>query len=247
MAHTMQTNQPGERACNAAQTIKNSAQRSVWSQSARLLAVAVVGGLVCAGSLHMLGGQASTPAFAQATGPARLPNTIAIVNLQTLMGGLKELEDLNKELDPTRAAYKAQLDELDTRIKALEVELKDNIAADKSLNRTEKALQFSELRNVKEFREKSFLDLMDARNGEILQKVYVKLLPSISAYAKREGIDLVLLDDRGIPVPPTATASQINNIILSKRILHADDKLDITQALITVINNEYATGTAGTP
>ena len=204
----------------------------------RLLVLGVVGGVVCAGSLQVLTGGAAPFAFAQGT-TARPSAVVAVVNLQVLMEGLTELNDLNKELDPTRSMYRGQLDELETRIKALDLELKENITADQVMLRAEKRLQLNELANVRKFREESFLELMDARNGEILRKVYVKILPSISSYAKREGIDLVLLDDRGIPVPDGSRASQINNIILSKRILHADEKIDITQSLITSINNEY--------
>jgi Skp family chaperone for outer membrane proteins len=212
----------------------------------RLLTLAVVGGVVCAGSLHVLSGGATPLAFGQAAA-TRTPTVAAVVNLQVLLEGLRELSDKNKELDPTRSGYRAQLDELDTRIKALEVELKDNVSPDQAMLRAEKSLQLAELRNVREFREKSFIDLMDARNGDILRRIYIKTLPQIATYAKLNGIDLVLLDDRGIPVPERANQSQINNVILSKRVLHASEAIDITQQLITYVNNEYGAAPAAAP
>ena len=213
----------------------------------RLLVLGVVGGGVCAGTLHVLSGGATPLAFGQAAAPARVPSVVAVVNLQVLLEGLRELADKNKELDPTRTGYRAKLDELDARIKALDAELKDNIPADQAMLRAEKSVQLSELRNVREFREKAFIDLMDARNGDILRKMYLKTMPQIGAYAKLNGIDLVLLDDRGIPVPERASQSQINNVILSKRVLHASEGIDITQQLVTFINNDYGAAPAAAP
>lgn len=209
----------------------------------RLLVLGVVGGAMCAGSLHVLSGNAATMAFAQgAPAVARKPSVVAVVNMKDLLDGVQEFKDLNAALDPTRTGYKAQLDELETRIKALEVEIKDNLSPEQAMLKAEKQLQLAELRNVRDYREKSFVELMDIRNGEILRKMYLKVSTAISAYAKREGIDLVLLDDRGIPVPERANQSQINNIILSKRVLHADDAINITPALVTFVNNEYGAG-----
>ena len=50
----------------------------------------------------------------------------------------------------------------------------------------------------------------------------------------------MLLDDRPIQMPETGSVKDYNDVIQRKRVLFAREGMDITDQLITVMNNEYA-------
>ncbi|MFN7337767.1 MAG: hypothetical protein ACK5SZ_01320, partial [bacterium] len=52
----------------------------------------------------------------------------------------------------------------------------------------------------------------------------------------------VLFDDRSISFSKRAGVKEVNETIANKRILYANSGLDITQAVLTAMNNEYAAG-----
>ena len=68
---------------------------------------------------------------------------------------------------------------------------------------------------------------------------------AVAALAKKDGFDLILLDDRSINVPDDASYAEVNNTILNKRVLFASDTIDLTQRLITMMNNDFSAGVGG--
>ena len=76
-------------------------------------------------------------------------------------------------------------------------------------------------------------------NSQIIRELYAKVNKTIEEFAKREGYSMVLLDDRGIELTQQMTSNEVNQVILSKRILFADGSLDLTERIATVMNNEY--------
>jgi len=197
------------------------------------LALATVGGFAISKSV-------ATPprAFAPAA-----PANIALVDLAKLMNGLEELKTRNSELGTRKDGLQKQLTDLSEQMKSIDNELKNVIPMEKVKERTQKLADRFELEALYEARGKAYQRLIDLDNGEIIRDLYTKVETTIQAFSRRENFDLVLLDDRAIQLPASrATLKEYNQIIESKRILFAADSLDITDRLMTIMNNEYKAG-----
>lgn len=170
------------------------------------------------------------------------PSVVALVDLEKLMNGLAELDARNADLNARKEKLQAQLNDIKKQIDAIDNDLKNNIAESDVKARTEKYAQKFELDALYEARGKAFQRLIDLENGDIIRALYEKASMSINAFAQKNGIDLVMLDDRAISFPKRASVKEVNSIIESKRILAANDALDITERVLTMMNNEYKAG-----
>lgn len=205
-----------------------------WGRS--MLGAAVIAlGLVGATSVY-------TRAQGGAPQASAAPTRVALVDLERLMAGLNELKERNKVADATREGYFQELKKIQEEIKTMEIDLKDNIPRDATQERMNKRADLLEKRQLLEFRTKRYDTLWDQQLGVIIRDLYGKTTRQIDAFAKREGFDLVLLDDRAIKLPDEAGMKDVNSLILNKRVLFASDALDITDRLVQVMNNEFAAG-----
>lgn len=192
---------------------------------------------VIATGLAMMG-VSELRASGTATLVAPAKTSIALVNLETLMTKLDETKSLNDELKSTFEARKKELDELVKKAEALQKE-RDMLPAE-SKERRQKAAEAAEASKLIAARRDIFQALIDMDNGELVRGMYAKILAAIDSFAKKEGIDMVLLDDRGINLPTQGTQNQVNAAIQAKRILFATDTLDITNRVATIMNAEYS-------
>jgi Skp family chaperone for outer membrane proteins len=68
--------------------------------------------------------------------------------------------------------------------------------------------------------------------------------------AEQQGYDVVLADDRSTVIPEkdekgnklVLTGAEVSNFVVSRRILAANDRLDITAQMVTFMNNEFKAG-----
>jgi len=170
------------------------------------------------------------------------PAVIATVDLEKLMNGLTELSDRNKSLNQRMEVRAAQLNDIKKQIDAVENDLKNNIAENDTKSRTEKLAQKFELDATFEARRNAIRGLVELENGDTIRELYQKTLSYVEAFAQKNGIDLVLFDDRSISFSKRAGVKEVNETIADKRILFANSTLDITQAVLSAMNNEYAAG-----
>ena len=171
---------------------------------------------------------------------APTPANVGLVDLAKLMNNLQELKDRNDLTMGKGKQLQDKLGEISTQLKAIDAELKDVIPKDDKARRIEKVAQKFELEATFEARGKSYQRIIDLDHGDILNDLYPKAIAAIDAFAKKEGFDLVLLDDRPIQMPETGSVKDYNDVIQRKRVLFAREGMDITDQLITVMNNEYA-------
>jgi Skp family chaperone for outer membrane proteins len=181
-------------------------------------------------------------AGAESTG-ARLraePTSVAIVNVEKALNDLAELADLNTALKVRRDKRQQDLDALYDRIKGLDEELKlqPENATEK---RRELRAQIFELTETGKARTNAYQSLINIEKGEIIRPLYTKLVAGVGEVAAKEGYDLVLFDNRALEVP-LDTQAVINEVIQQKSILYADERLDITDQVIVLMNNKYKAG-----
>lgn len=181
-------------------------------------------------------------ARAAAMQAAPAASRVGVVDLQRLINSLRELEDRNKELDRVAEDYNRGLDELQARLRAIEVDLKDNIPATDKRARAAKLAERMEVSTLLEARQRTSQQLFDMRRAEVIRELYNKAGKAISDMGEREGYDLILLDERSIPVAENTGMRDLMQQILAKRVLYARNTMDLTDRLVTFMNNEYAAG-----
>lgn len=168
------------------------------------------------------------------------PSSIAIVDVEKALNQLTELADLNKNLADRVAVRQKNLDDLKSQIEDLNGKL-ELLADNDEENRRELRAKIYELTETANARAKVYQSLINIEKGEIIRPLYLKLVDAINETAQRNGYDLVLFDDRTIKVP-NDTDANVNVTIQQKRILYASDAIDITDQIISLMNNKYAAG-----
>lgn len=195
-----------------------------------------------AAGLALLGGGIVTSlagASARASSAAPAPSVVGLLDLARLMNSLQELKDRNDITMVKGKGMKEKLEELTNQLKAIDAELKDVIPKDDKSKRIEKAAQKYELEVTLEARVKAYQRLLDLDHGDILRDLYPKVTQAIKDFAQKNSLDMVLLDDRAIQMPESGAVKDYNEVIQRKRVLFAKDGLDVTDQLVTMMNNEY--------
>lgn len=217
--------------------MSNTHSQSFFAGRGQLLAAVILGGSVLAASAINVAARPATVA------PA--PVTVALVDLARLMGGLDELKYRNATGKSRGEAYQKQVDSITDEIKQIEAELDGVITQSETKKRVEALVKRAELVNLRESRKTGLQYKIDLENGETIHDLYSKALETISQIAKQDGFDLVLLDDTKITLPAAATMKEYRSIMEARRILYARDGQDITDRVMTVMNNNYAAASGG--
>jgi Skp family chaperone for outer membrane proteins len=222
---------------------------STWKHllSSRLTAALVVGVcLVACAAMYSTAVSSPTP-------PPPPPVTVALVDIERLVNGLHEREALNLNTKTAMESLEAKLKVTGDEIDRIENDLKVTVAPNDYATRVRLMSELNELMAVHKARREAFQRQLDITKGDVITTLYSRAIAAIDGFAKREGIDLVLVDDRNVKLPELGSAvdGAVMRAIDNKRVLYARDSLDITTRLITLMNAEYAsrrpTGTTSTP
>jgi Skp family chaperone for outer membrane proteins len=171
---------------------------------------------------------------------APAPVTVAIVEVARVMNGLNELKERNDIGKIRGAELEKKLQEVEQTIKNIDAELETVIPKNDTKRRTQAMADKFEAENLLKARFQAYKQLLDLENGDIIRDIYAKVILAIEDFAKKNNYDLVLLDDRGMMLPPVGGQERLKAIIENKRILFAKPELDITDRIITIMNNDHA-------
>jgi len=208
-------------------------------------------GLVAAGAIGAVcvlawNGTGAT-AVANQQGSSARQLTIGTVELQRLMDSLKELQNANAGMKANFDNYKAQMKQFSDRAKAIDDELKTVIPKTDAKLRAQKNAELFEIKSLVEARENTFSRLMDMEQGDIIRGIYQKALAATETLAKREGYDMVLLNDTvlgfgGDLADKRLGMREVTDIIRSRKLVYSNPAVDVTDRLIQIMNNEYEAG-----
>ncbi len=205
-------------------------------RNARLLPAALVAGFLAVGLCAWRAGANSAAATAR-------PTVVATIDLQKLINGLDELAAKQKEFDRFR-------DELKVKIEKKKKDLDDAEAALKVLvagtpEQRAKVEDFRRLTLELKFEGEFASNLIDERRGVIYAAIFKKINETSARFAKQNGYDLILSDDTRAEVPDIGMENQIRALIVQRRVIFAGEAIDVTDAMLTTMNNEHKTGVNG--
>jgi len=194
--------------------------------------------------LMLLGVLAAWGAAARASAAAQAranPTAVAVVNLEDLINGLDQFTTMEQRIQPYVNGLQAELDTLIQQLqdKQAEIEL---APAEQSELTTQLRRDFRKLEAVVGQRQQINQQLINLRIGDELSNIYDKIRATIDDVANREGYGLVVVDDRGVNIPPNMDAERVQAFISRKRILYASGEVDITERLIARMNADFQAG-----
>lgn len=173
---------------------------------------------------------------------AAAPTAVAIVDMQTAINKSAEIKARNEALKTRADARMAELDKAKKELENLVESTKVlGVGSPEEVKARAEAIV---KRATLEAQFQAYKQLTDIESGDILVEIHAKVIAAVDAIAKREGYQLVLADDRAIVPPKGRPVEDVGNAINQRRVLFADPSIDITERVLTAMNNEYEAGKA---
>ena len=190
------------------------------------------------GLVLLVGSALVVNAGASASRPPAQPTAIATVDIMSIIDGLNEREVLESQLDDRMVDRKAKLDEVLEQLKVLDADI--NMLTRGTDEYREKLREGMEKQALAEARNKALSQIASIDLGEVMAGLYMKVETAIQDIAEREGYDIVLFDDTSFDIPEGAPNADVVRAIITKSVIYRHDSIDITQQVVTLMNNEYS-------
>ncbi|MBL4808755.1 MAG: OmpH family outer membrane protein [Phycisphaerales bacterium] len=194
--------------------------------------------LSLAGLAILLGAAFVFQANANSTRPPAQPTAIAVVDIMNIIDGLNERTVLEGQLEARMEARQEQLNEVVKQLEALDADIQ--ILEPGTDAYREKFQEGMEKQALAETRRKILSQLVSIDTGSVMAGLYTKIETAIHDIADREGYDIVLFDDSSFGLPDGAPNPDVIRAIITKSVVYRHDSIDITQQVITLMNNEYS-------
>lgn len=173
------------------------------------------------------------PAYALLSKAPTRPAVVAFMNLEVVFNSVNLRDKAEDKIVELVARLDAEL-----KVKSDEVQmLQDNAAIyEKGSPKYMDAMQAGlDAAN----RLRAFTDFMsiklDAMKADHRIQVYDKIILAATEFAEQHAIDFIIMDDSSIDIQP-GTDMQIKQQMITRRIVYANQNLDITSELIQWIN-----------
>ncbi|MDX1563973.1 MAG: OmpH family outer membrane protein [Phycisphaeraceae bacterium] len=163
---------------------------------------------------------------------------IAVVNIQKIFEGLDEHEDIETEIKGLGEQIKKALADKEKQIKDLEKALQVGVhkrGSDQHIRATDElALKRLELETIRKYGQIK----TSRQTTRRLVELYQTTLKAIDKIAAEKGYDLVLhqLDRSNIK---GSTPRQISDRLDLHQVLYASARIDLTEYIKNVLNNQY--------
>ncbi len=164
---------------------------------------------------------------------------IGVANIAKIFADMQELKDLNQKMDADRRLLEGVNQEKQTKLKALKAE-RDTLkpetpqAQDKNAEYLRTAIEYETWAKLTEVNLQRQLKVQT-------KALFDKIEAACAEVAKQKGLDLVLTDQR--PDFPEdldrLTVEQVRGMITSRSVLYANDKVDISSAVLAALDATY--------
>ena len=205
--------------------------------SARTLAARTLAAALGVSALALVSGALGAGLASQR---AAAPSSVAVVDIDRLSLELEEFKVPREQFFAKVNAWRDEIKALQTKLTALDEELKLIPETDFDA-RINKVIQRTTLESEIKTKGQLFQQANEIEEAKLFKRMYDKIADGASRLAQRDGIDLVLVDDRIFVIQETNRAAQ-SDMLESKKILYASEPVDMTDELLTMLNNEFGAG-----
>ena len=176
-------------------------------------------------------------ASATSSRPPAQATAIGTVDIMVVLEGLNERDVLQAQLDERTKLRQAQLDEVLKDLGTLEEDMKLlNPGTDEYRQKLQEGIEKQPLAKT---RREVLMQIVSIDNGTVMSELFSEIESAIQNIAQREGYDIVLFDDTSFEVPTDVPNPDVVRAIITKSIIYRHDSIDITQQVITLMNNEF--------
>lgn len=198
-------------------------------------------------SVAVLGVVATTSGVARAVAArvAPAPTVVATIDLERVINGLHERWAKERELEVLKNQYEEELKRRETELKA-EGELINVMAP--GPQRDERTERFEEKVVDGRVRSELFERRLEVRRTKMFASMYKSILKASAGLAEANGYGLILSADDTLEIPETASkAQEARAVIASRRVIYQARSLDVTDDLITLMNNQWIAAGGAAP
>lgn len=210
-----------------------AATNTTHSKSAlMLIAAAVIGATVLFAAREAQGLAAVRAASA--------PTRVAVVDAMTVVNSLEELEARQNDFNAAITEAQTRLDSLKGEEERMIEDLQTMEFSDSE--QRERLIELAELRGRAAGTREALEGVLGVEQGRIIASLYSKVTDTVADIARREGYDLVLVNDSSITPPADAPSQAVQQTIRNRRVLYTNEALDITQLVIDEMNALFRAG-----
>ncbi len=168
------------------------------------------------------------------------PSSVAVVDIDRLSVELEEFKVPAEQFRSKQVAWNEELKGLQTRLNRIDDEIGLIPETDQDA-RINKIIQRSTLESEIKTKSQLFQQASDLEQSKLFKRMYDRIADGAARLAQRDGIDVMLVDDRIFVIPGNNRAAQ-NSALESKKILYASAAIDMSDELLTMLNNEFTAG-----
>lgn len=173
------------------------------------------------------------------TRPQAAPTTVATVDIVSVFERLNERPVLEEQLQARLTNRQAQVEEIRTRLRTLREDIQ-TVHTPGTDAYYERVREFTELNAVAEARVRALEQIISIDQGTLRRELYEKIRQAVTRIAERDGIQIVFFDDSGFEIPSeNASNQEVFRAIVTKGVIYQHDSVDITDRVVTLMNNEY--------
>lgn len=180
----------------------------------------------------------------RAAAPQAVSARVATVDLSAVLDGLKQRGEAEAELAAIQGEIIAEQERRQAELQRLD-EQRQNITDPMQRQQIEEEIALTALKFQGWLRHAN--QRLDIEQVILMQDLYRAISQAIDKLAAAEGYDLVISDDsaRQFVVNPESQVSRLAQVeaqINARNVLHAGNAVNITDDLITRMNNAFAAG-----
>jgi Skp family chaperone for outer membrane proteins len=209
-----------------------------WSKGLSLVCIACL-----SGGIALSYSSAIAQPAAQKVGPTAL----ASIDLNKVLDNLTEAKLALERLKGEQTKRQTQLDEINTQISARTKRLEALPENKLTPERRQIMGELFELQAQGRVRKEVLERVGDLDAGGIALEIYEKINDAVKRYAMLQGYDIVVTDDQGLKLPgdKALTDKDVARYTRERQVLFASPRIDITDQIITMMNNEFNSRPAG--
>jgi len=186
-----------------------------------------------------------TLALSAGVASAQEATRVGIVNPARVFGEMQETKDLKAKLEGDRKALEGEVQQRQQKVKDLQAArdlLKDGTPQYQEADKTfmKEAIEFDTWSKITQAQ-------LQGQQKQQMKVLFDKIVTATTTVAQQKGVDLVLADQR--PELPDNLAQinveQLRAILNSRNVLFSNAKVDLSNDVIAVLDQQYKAGGGG--
>lgn len=173
---------------------------------------------------------------------AARPTAVAVIDLGAVLQQLEERDEKLQELQNEGETRQVRLNEMLARVEGMQSQLE----ALQGLPQYESQLEeFIKMQASVRTEQEVSQAVIALREKQFTLSFFNKIRDAAQEYAQQQGYDIVLVNDANRLIPLEVSTEQMQGLIATHRILHADSSIDITDEVAQFMNARHQAGGGG--